>query len=133
MKKGKHVYCQKPLTHTIYEARRLAEIARETGLATQIAVANQASESTRLLCEWIWSGAIGPVREVKNWSSRPFWPQGVERPKRNRCISPLASTGIFGSAPRPCARSITSSICLLSGAAGATSAAGRSVTWAPTA
>ncbi len=81
MRKGKHVFCQKPLTHTIYEARRLAEIARETGVATQIAVANQASEDTRLLCEWIWSGAIGPVREVVNWSSRPYWPQGIERPK----------------------------------------------------
>lgn len=80
MKKGKHVFCQKPLTHTIYEARRIAEIARETGVATQIAVANQASEDTRLLCEWIWSGAIGPVRQVQNWSSRPFWAQAVERP-----------------------------------------------------
>ncbi len=81
MKKRKHVFCQKPLTHTIYEARRMAEIARETGVATQIAVGNQASEDTRLLCEWIWDGAIGPVREVANWSSRPFWPQGIERPK----------------------------------------------------
>jgi predicted dehydrogenase len=81
MKKGKHVFCQKPLTHTIYEARRLAEIARETGVATQIAVGNQASEATRQLCEWIWDGAIGPVREVFNWSSRPYWPQGIERPK----------------------------------------------------
>jgi predicted dehydrogenase len=81
MKKRKHVFCQKPLTHTIYEARRMAEIARETGVATQIAVGNQASEDTRLLCEWIWDGAIGPVREVHNWSSRPFWPQGLERPK----------------------------------------------------
>jgi len=81
MKKGKHVFCQKPLTHTIHEAKRIAEIARETGVATQIAVANQASEDTRLLCEWIWAGAIGPVREVYNWSSRPFWPQGLERPK----------------------------------------------------
>lgn len=81
MKKGKHVFCQKPLTHTIYEARRIAEIAKETGVATQIAVGNQASEDTRLLCEWIWSGAIGPVREVHNWSSRPFWPQGLDRPK----------------------------------------------------
>jgi predicted dehydrogenase len=81
MKKGKHVFCQKPLTHTIYEARRIAEIAKETGVATQIAVANQASESTRQLCEWIWDGAIGPVREVQNWSSRPFWAQGIERPK----------------------------------------------------
>lgn len=81
MKKGKHVFCQKPLTHTIYEARRMAEVARETGVATQIAVGNQASEATRLLSEWIWDGAIGPVREVHNWSSRPYWPQGIERPK----------------------------------------------------
>jgi predicted dehydrogenase len=86
MRKGKHVFCQKPLTHTIYEARRIAEIARETGVATQIAVANQASEDTRVLCEWIWDGAIGPVREVKNWSSRPFWPQGVERPKEAQAV-----------------------------------------------
>jgi predicted dehydrogenase len=86
MKKGKHVFCQKPLTHTIYEARRIAEIARETGVATQIAVGNQASESTRLLCEWIWDGAIGPVREVHNWSSRPYWPQGLERPKETEPV-----------------------------------------------
>jgi predicted dehydrogenase len=81
MKKGKHVFCQKPMTHTVYEARRLAEVARATGVATQVAVGNQASEDTRLLCEWIWGGAIGPVRQVHNWSSRPFWPQGLDRPK----------------------------------------------------
>jgi len=86
MKKGKHVFCQKPLTHTIYEARRLAEIARQTGVATQIAVGNQASEATRQLCEWIWDGAIGPVREVFNWSSRPYWPQGIERPKETQPV-----------------------------------------------
>ena len=86
MKKRKHVFCQKPLTHTIYEARRLAEIARESGVATQIAVGNQASEATRLLCEWIWDGAIGPVREVANWSSRPYWPQGLERPKETEAV-----------------------------------------------
>jgi len=44
-------------------------------------VSNQASEDTRLLCEWIWDGAIGPVRQVLNWSSRPFWPQGLDRPR----------------------------------------------------
>jgi predicted dehydrogenase len=81
MKKGKHVFCQKPMTHTVYEARRMAEVARETGVATQVAVANQASEDTRRLTEWIAAGAIGPVRQVINWSSRPFWPQGVDRPK----------------------------------------------------
>ena len=55
-------------------------------MATQIAVGNQASESTRQLCEWIWDGAIGPVREVHNWSSRPFWPQGIERPKETEAV-----------------------------------------------
>jgi predicted dehydrogenase len=86
MKKHKHVFCQKPMTHTIYEARRVAEIAQETGVATQVAVGNQASEDTRLLCEWIWAGAIGPVREVHNWSSRPFWPQGLDRPKNTEAV-----------------------------------------------
>jgi predicted dehydrogenase len=100
MKKHKHVFCQKPLTHTIYEARRLAEIARETGVATQIAVANQASEATRLLCEWIWDGAIGPVREVANWSSRPYWPQGLERPKDAEAVPPSLDWDLWlGPAP----------------------------------
>jgi len=81
MKMGKHVYCQKPLTRSIYEARRIAEVARETKVATQVAVGNQASEETRLLCEWVWGGAIGPVRRVENWSTRPFWPQGINRPE----------------------------------------------------
>jgi len=81
MKKGKHVYGQKPMTRTVYEARRMAEAAREAGVATQVAIGNQASESTRVLCEMVWAGAIGPVRQVINWSSRPFWPQGVDRPK----------------------------------------------------
>jgi predicted dehydrogenase len=64
----------------------MAEVARETGVATQIAVGNQASEDTRVLCEWIWDGAIGPVRDVANWSNRPFWPQGIERPKETQPI-----------------------------------------------
>ena len=80
MRKRKHVLCQKPMTHSIQEARRIAEVARETKVATQVTINNQASEDTRLLCEWIWGGAIGSVREVHNWSTRPFWPQGIERP-----------------------------------------------------
>lgn len=81
MKKGKHVYCQKPMTRTVYEARRMAEVARETRVATQVAVGNQASEATRVLREWIEAGVVGPVRRVVNWSKRPFWPQGLDRPK----------------------------------------------------
>jgi len=81
MRKKKHVFCQKPLTHSITEARKIAEVAREMGVATQVATGNSASEETRLLCEWIWDGAIGPVREVHNWSGRPYWPQGLNTPE----------------------------------------------------
>jgi predicted dehydrogenase len=84
MQKGKHVFCQKPMSHTVYEARRMAEVARATGVATQVAVANQASEDSRRLSEWIADGAIGPVRQVLNWSSRPFWPQGLDRPNESQ-------------------------------------------------
>jgi hypothetical protein len=81
LKAGKHVYCQKPFTHTVYEAHKLAEAARETKLATQLGTVNQASEGRRLLQEWIEDGAIGGVREVHIWSNRPIWPQGIDRPK----------------------------------------------------
>jgi len=88
IKRGKHVYCEKPLTHTVREAKLLAEAAREAGVATQMGNQGQASEQTRLLCETIWDGAIGQVREVHIWTDRPlnginkwYWPQGVDRPQ----------------------------------------------------
>ena len=83
IKMRKHVYCEKPLTHSIYEARKLAEAAREYKVATQMGIQGHAGEGIRLLCEWIWDGAIGPVREVHTWTDRPkgWWPQGVDRPK----------------------------------------------------
>jgi len=83
IKAGKHVYCEKPLAHTIYETRMVAEAAREAKVVTQMGNQGQAFEGPRLLCEWIWDGAIGPVREVHVWSNRPagMWPQGVGRPK----------------------------------------------------
>src|SRR5690606_32654105 len=57
MKAGKHVHCQKPLTHSVYEARMMGQVAREMGVATQMGNQGQASEQARLLCETIWSGA----------------------------------------------------------------------------
>jgi len=78
IKRGKHVYCEKPLTHSVYEARMVAKAAREAGVATQMGNQGQASEGTRLMCENIWGGAIGPVREVHVWT---YWPQGVGRPE----------------------------------------------------
>jgi predicted dehydrogenase len=87
MKRGKHVYCEKPLTHTVYEARAMADTAREQKVATQMGNQGQATEQVRLLCETIWDGAIGQVHEVHVWTDRPlkginavYWPQGVERP-----------------------------------------------------
>jgi predicted dehydrogenase len=80
MQLGKHVYVEKPLTHTIEETRKLAETARRYKVATQMGNQGHAAQGVRRLCEWIWDGAIGPVREVHCWSNRPIWPQGVDRP-----------------------------------------------------
>jgi len=81
IKMGKHVYCEKPLAHSIYEVRKLTEAAREAGVATQLGNQGQASEETRLASEFIWDGAIGPVREVHSWCNRPISPRGIDRPK----------------------------------------------------
>ena len=75
---GKHVYVQKPLTHSVYEARALTNAAREHNVMTQMGNQGHSGEETRILCEWIWDGAIGPVHEVHCWTDRPVWPSGVE-------------------------------------------------------
>jgi predicted dehydrogenase len=80
MRRGKHVYVQKPLTHSIYEARMLTEAARKYGVITQMGNQGHSGEGIRLICEWIWDGAIGNVREVHAWTNRPVWPQGISRP-----------------------------------------------------
>ncbi len=80
MRKRKHVLCQKPMTHSVAEARKVAAIATEMNVATSVTVNNPSSPATKLISDWLNDGAIGRVREVHNWSSRPFWPQGVDRP-----------------------------------------------------
>jgi predicted dehydrogenase len=88
IKMGKHVYCEKPLTRTVYEARAVAEAARKAKVATQMGNQGMAFEGNRLIKEWLWDGAIGPVREVHVWSDRPthsgkkplWWAQGIDRP-----------------------------------------------------
>jgi len=68
MKAGKHVYCEKPLTHNVSEARAVARVAAETGVATQMGNQGRSGEGHRQTAEWIWDGAIGAVREVHAWS-----------------------------------------------------------------
>lgn len=79
---GKHVYCQKPLTHSLHECRELTKAARAAGVATQMGNQGHATEGTRLTNEWIQAGVIGDVREVHVWSDRAgtMWKQGIGRP-----------------------------------------------------
>jgi predicted dehydrogenase len=108
IKRGKHVYCEKPLTRTVYEARTVGKAAREAKVATQMGNQGMAFEGNRLINEWIWDGAIGPVREVHVWSDRPthlgtkdlYWAQGVERPKETPPVPPTLDWDLWlGSAP----------------------------------
>jgi predicted dehydrogenase len=76
MRAGKHVYCQKPLTHDVYEARMLAKIAKEAKVATQMGIQGHSMEGLRLMCEWVSGGVIGEVREVDAWCSLTYYPWG---------------------------------------------------------
>jgi predicted dehydrogenase len=105
--RGKHVYTQKPLTHTVYEARTLAQAARKYKVATQMGNQGQASEATRRVCEIIQDGAIGNVRHVHVWTNRPtrrlsevYWPQGIDRPQETPTVPETLEWDLFlGHAP----------------------------------
>ncbi len=73
-------YTQKPLTRTIYEARRLTQAAAKAKVATQMGNQHHNSVAYRLLVHYIQEGAIGKVKEAHAWSNRPIWPQGIDRP-----------------------------------------------------
>ena len=77
MERGKHVYVQKPLTRTVWEARKLMEAARKHNVATQMGNQGYSNEGTRQVAEMIWAGEIGDVAEVHAWTDRPMWPQGL--------------------------------------------------------
>ena len=100
MKLGKHLYCQKPLTHSVYEARRMREVAREMKVATQMGNQGTAETGLRRGCEVLRSGAIGAINEVHVWSNRPIWPQGIERPSGSDPIPPYLDWDLWlGPAP----------------------------------
>ncbi len=81
MRLGKHIYCQKPLTQTVYEARTMRELAKEKNLATQMGNQGSAESGLRRAVEVIQAGVIGNPKEIHVWSNRPIWPQGLNRPE----------------------------------------------------
>lgn len=87
---GKHVYTQKPLTHSIHEARALANKAKESGVVTQMGNQGHSSDDARRINEWIRQGAIGDVTEVHVWTNRPvvYWGQGVPAPAKSTTVPP---------------------------------------------
>ncbi len=80
MRAGKHVYCQKPLTHGIWEARMMAGIAREEGVKTQMGNQAHANDHMRRCIELLRAGVIGKITEIHTWTNRPIWPQGFATP-----------------------------------------------------
>jgi predicted dehydrogenase len=80
MQLGMHVYVEKPMTHSVYEARMLAQAARQNKVATQMGNQGHSGEGARKLCEMVWSGALGDIKTVHIWTNRPVWPQDIDRP-----------------------------------------------------
>ncbi len=77
MERGKHVYVEKPLTRTVWEARQLTEAAAKYKVATQMGNQGYSNNGARIAAEIVWSGEIGNVTEVHAWTTRPIWPQGM--------------------------------------------------------
>ncbi len=88
IKAGKHVYVQKPLTHTLHECRELTKAAKKAGVMTSMGNQGHASEGSRLTNEWIQAGVIGDIREVHVWSDRAgrLWKQGIKPPTETPAV-----------------------------------------------
>lgn len=89
MTMNKHVYTEKPLTHSVYESRLLTKLAEKHKVATQMGNGGASRDSLGLICEWIQNGEIGEVRKVEAFTDRPIWPQGLNTPKE---VMPVPST-----------------------------------------
>src|SRR5690606_38921369 len=95
MQLGKHVYCQKPLTHSIWEARQLTEAAKKYKVATQMGNEGHSDDEVRLVTELIHAGVIGEVHEVHTSTNRPIWPQGLHRPAEEHKIPKTLDWDLF--------------------------------------
>jgi len=101
MQMGKHCYTQKPLTHTVWEARQLAEAAKKYKVATQMGNQGHANEGWRLLTEWYKAGALGQIKVVHTWTNRPVWPQGIKTPEGSDPVPETLDWDVWlGPAPK---------------------------------
>ena len=100
MKHGLHVYCQKPLTPSVHEARIMARVAAETKVVTQMGTQTSAEPLTLRTVELIQSGALGEITEIYMTTDRPIWPQGLDRPEGEDAVPPELDWDLWlGTAP----------------------------------
>ena len=92
---GKHVYCQKPMTHSVYESRLLTKLAAKYNVATQMGNQGSSAEGVRLASEWIWNGEIGEVKSVEAYTNRPIWPQGLKVPTETVAVPETLNWDLF--------------------------------------
>lgn len=92
---GKHVYLQKPLTHTVYESRLLTKLAAKHQVATQMGNQGSSGEGVNLTCEWIWNGEIGEIKKVEAFTDRPIWPQGLNTPAKGEWVPETLNWDLF--------------------------------------
>ncbi len=92
---GKHVYVQKPLTHSVYESRLLTKLAAKYKVATQMGNQGASNVGVRNVCEWIWNGEIGEVTRVDSFTDRPIWPQGLNAPKQGQWVPETLDWDLF--------------------------------------
>ena len=95
MAMGKHVYTQKPLTHSVYESRLLTNLAKSTGVATQMGNQGASGEGVNLICEWIANGEIGEIVKVEAATDRPIWPQGLNAPEKKDKVPSSLNWDLF--------------------------------------
>jgi len=88
IKLGKHVYCQKPLTQTVYEARYLRKLAKDYKVVTQMGNQGSSEDGLRRAVEVVQAGVIGPIKQIHVWTNRPIWPQGITRPPGEDPVPP---------------------------------------------
>ncbi len=95
MVEGKHVYVEKPLTHTVYESRLLTKLAEKHKVATQMGNQGSSDEGINLMIEWIRAGEIGEVRKIESFTDRPIWPQGLNTPSEEMEVPDTMDWDLF--------------------------------------